>query len=54
MFSNNEKLTPFKEDTYDWVRICKDELWLIPLKKDDILNTFVMHSYLKYTHLMLG
>lgn len=54
MFSNNEKLTPFKEGTYDWVRICKDELWFIPLKKDDILNPFVMLSDLKYKHLMLG
>ena len=54
MFSNNEKLTPFKEGKYDWVRICKDELWLIPLKKDDILNPFVMLSDLKYKHLMLG
>ena len=54
MFSNNEKLTPYKEGTYDWVRICKDELWFIPLKKDDILNPFVMLSDLKYKHLMLG
>lgn len=54
IFSNNEKLTPFKESSYDWVRICIDELWLIPLKKDEILNPFVMLADLKYKHLMLG
>lgn len=54
IFSNNEKLMPFKESNYDWVRICTDELWLIPLKKEEILNPFVMLADLKYKHLMLG
>ena len=45
---------PFKESNYDWVRICTDELWLIPLKKEEILNPFVMLADLKYKHLMLG
>lgn len=54
LFSHNEKLYPFKESPYDWVRVCMDEIWLLPVDKHEILNPFVMLSDLKYSHLMLG
>ena len=54
IFSHNEKLYPFKESPYDWVRVCMDEIWLLPVDKHEILNPFVMLSDLKYSHLMLG
>ena len=54
LFSHNEKLNPFKESPYDWIRVCMDEIWLLPIDKHEILNPFVMLSDLKYSHLMLG
>ncbi len=54
IFQNNEKLYPFKDNTYDWVRVCMDELWLLPIKSKDILNPLIMLSSIKYKHIMLG
>ena len=54
MFEHNEKLYPFEDSPYDWVRVCMDEIWLLPVDRHEILNPFVMLSDLKYSHLMLG
>ena len=54
LFSHNEKLNPFKDSPYDWIRVCMDEIWLLPIDRHEILNPFVMLSDLKYSHLMLG
>lgn len=55
LFNNNPVMNPFDNDDYRWVRICPEEMWLLPI--DDIsVNTssFVICSDRKYKHLMLG
>ncbi len=54
IFSVNEKLEPFNDSMYDWVRICMDELWALNIQPFEVVNPFVMTSDIKYGHLMLG
>lgn len=56
IFQNNEKMLPFgKEDKRDWIRICVDEMILLPLESTRLMrHPFLLAGYQKYHHLILG
>lgn len=56
MFINNPKMSPFNNDSScDWVRICIDELALLPFQSCIIMNhPFIVSGYKRYKHLILG
>lgn len=55
IFEHNDKMKPFENNSLEWVRICPEEMWVLPVKNYKAAQTsFVLCADKKYKHLLLG
>ncbi len=55
IFANNEKMEPFEDKSLEWVRICPEEIWSLPINRFyDVGSSFLISADRMYKHLLLG